>query len=417
MSQPTPLAWPNDLTFGTLVGRFVYLDGDSDDAGDEPDLIPAAGGTVEVEANAGLAAYLGASPLTAVKRKVVGIIDAEGYLCRKTSSGMPGARGLSVVATDNENLSTQGFNYKVTVKLPGATIPAMNLSVPGGATVDLATAVTEAVSGGTKVVSLTPEIRAEIQRAVDSVSIDTTGLATEDALAAGLEGKVDTATFTTALADRVTKTELSEALADHPDTAAVEQIALENALINEEQPITRAELVDGVLVLTRRDGVELTVEGSTSLAPSSVVWRLPWPSLLGTTNGGWLSREGNVVTLRIQEPSVRNNMDMMTVPHGFKPVKSRDQMSMLDAYAVTLAGTVIGGAAAFWDATLQARIPAALRNMVDTGQVNAETGAPIMEEQSQTWRSLTLRWLTLDPMPDPAQSEDTNPNAPLQLVP
>lgn len=439
MSQPTPLAWPEDLGFGTITGRFVYLDGDSDDTGDEPDLIPAAGGKVTVEANAALAAYTGASPLTAVKRRVEGIIDAEGYLCRKTSSGMPGPRGLSVVATDNDTLSTTGFNYKVTVELPGAKIPPMNVSVPAGVSIDLTTAVTEAVSGGTTVVALTPEIRAEIARAVESVQPDTTGLATEDALATGLATKVDQSTFDTTVATLATEDALNTALAGKADTADldakadtsalaelqatvpstedIEAIALENALLNEEQPLVKAELVDGVLVLTRRDGVELTVEGSTSLAPSSVVWRLPWPSLLGTTNGGWLSREGNVVTLRIQDPSVRNGLDMMTVPHGFKPVKSRDQMSMLDAYAVTLEGTVIGGAAAFWDATLQARIPEALRNMVDTGQVNAETGAPIMEEQSQAWSSLTVRWLTVDPMPDPAQTEDTDPNAPLQLAP
>lgn len=230
MSQPTPLAWPSDLTFGTLVGRFVYLDGDSDDSGDEPDLIPAAGGTVEVEANAALAAYLGAAPLTAVKRKIIGVIDAEGYLCRKTSSGMPGARGLSVVATDNEQLSTQGFNYKITVKLPGATIPAMNLSVPGGTEVDLATAITEAVSGGTKVVSLTPEIRAEIQRAVDSVSIDTTGLATEDDLTTGLATKVDQATFDTTVATLATEDDITAALASKADTSALDAKADADAL-------------------------------------------------------------------------------------------------------------------------------------------------------------------------------------------
>ena len=69
---------------------------------------------------------------------------------------------------------------------------------------------------------------------------------------------------------------LAELQATAIDAAEAEAIALANALLNEEQPIVKAELVDGVLVLTRRDGVELTVEGSTSLAPSSVVWRLPW---------------------------------------------------------------------------------------------------------------------------------------------
>lgn len=406
MSQPTPLTWPNDLEFGTLVGRFVYLDGDSDDSGDEPDLIPAAGGTVEVEANAALAAYLGAAPLTAVKRKVIGIIDAEGYLCRRTASGMPGARGLSVVATDSEQLSTQGFNYKVTVKLPGATIPAMNLSVPGGTEVDLATAVTEAVSGGTRVVSLTPEIRAEIQRAASSVSIDTTGLATEVELAAALE-------------DRVTTAELSTALEGHPDTAAVEQIVLENALLNEEQPLVSAAVVDGVLVLTRRDGVELTVEGGTAgaSAATSWVWRLPWQSFAGGVNGGWLSREGQVVTLRAADPGVRNNAMLFNPPDGFKPVRSRSQDSLLWATGVTLDGTSVGGAAHFYSGTLYVDVPEAMRVMVDTGTTDPVTGEPILAEDAQTWQSLTVSWLTLDAAPAPAQTTNTNSAAPLQLAP
>lgn len=95
MADPAPLAWPADLGFGTLTGRFVYLDGDSEDPGDEPDLIPAAGGTVTVKANAPLSAYLGASPMTAVAREVTGVIDAQGYLCRRTASGMPGDCGTS----------------------------------------------------------------------------------------------------------------------------------------------------------------------------------------------------------------------------------------------------------------------------------------------------------------------------------
>lgn len=406
MSQPTPLAWPTDLEFGTLVGRFVYLDGDSDDSGDEPDLIPAAGGTVEVEANAALAAYLGAAPLTAVKRKVIGIIDAEGYLCRRTASGMPGARGLSVIATDNEQLSTQGFNYKITVKLPGATIPAMNLSVPGGTEVDLATAVTEAVSGGTKVVSLTPEIRAEIQRAMNSVSIDTTGLATEDDLTTGLATKVDQATFDTTVAT----------LASNPGLtpAEVETIVLDNALLAEGESVTSltVEQADGKTLLVQHTstGREVSVEipvvvsGGGTPAASSVeaAWDMPWEAFRTESGGGFLSRTGPVVTLFIRNPRVFDGAPFFKPAEGFRPAKSRNRDALLDSYAVGPNREVIGGAGYFYEGEVMASVPV---GGIPEGQTTAK------------WASLTVRWLTTDPAPTGAQTTDADATKPLQVWP
>ena len=366
MTDPTPLAWPTDLGYGTLTGRFVYLDGDSDDPGDEPDLIPAAGGTVTVRSNAPLSAYLGSSPLTAVAREVTGIVDAQGYLCRRTASGLPGPRGLSLVATDSDKLSTEGFNYAVTVKIPGATIPTMHVSVPAGQTKDITTAVTESVSAGTKVVTLTPEIRAEIETAVASVTPtlpdDLVTAAELDQAIAGVE--VDTSGLATT--ERVAQVEASI-----PEVVLRESALLDGETITSTR-LETVEKADGstvlLLVQTTNTGREVTAEVPSGLAQGAATYDSGFVDVSGWEERGgvnaasaWLRRVGNRVTCVLYGADITSGSALIIPRDGYKIASYQDSWGDTRARGIRrhaegtstrpVFNAVAGGA--FWPETVE----------------------------------------------------------------
>lgn len=310
---------PTDIGWGWLDWRLMFFDGDGGDANDAPDLIPAAGAIITATPNVQLASHLTGTTFTAGKRAIQGIIDTQGRLCRKNAaSGMPEATpGLPVIATDSAALSSQGFAYEITVSHPALKIGKFSTQVSAGERVDLAERIGQSVPPGTQVPVLTRDIRAEIEKAVASVTptlpddlVKTTDLsayATSQALSEGLSSKVNSTTYTAAIGDRYTKAEVDGLIEGvEVDTTGLvtpeqaEQIALQNALLNEDQPVTKAAVVDGALVLTRRDGVEITTEGQ--IATGATVRTLTWNVLNSDPvwldqDGGWITKSGQVVTL------------------------------------------------------------------------------------------------------------------------
>lgn len=138
--QDTSIAVPS----GRVVGRFVLGMVDGADINDEPDLIGASG-TLEFTPSP---TYMpmptgGPDPYVLLPETFVAVLDSEGYICTPNAlSGTAGTRGIRLFATDNPD-TVHDWTWRVLPRFTGtkATIPAFNISVPSGETVDIATAV------------------------------------------------------------------------------------------------------------------------------------------------------------------------------------------------------------------------------------------------------------------------------------
>ena len=148
------LAWPADLGHGTFTGRFGFMDADSHDPDREPDITSATGGTVTITPSIKSVRYTGArGPMILAARPAKGVIDGEGYLCTAAEDGTPGDRGMVFPATDDTDLTPTDWTYTVSILLDGGVrLPAFDVKLPEGSTVDLSAAVPVPSSGGTAVV-------------------------------------------------------------------------------------------------------------------------------------------------------------------------------------------------------------------------------------------------------------------------
>ena len=148
------LAWPEDIGHGTFTGRFGFMDADSHDPDRSPDITSATGGTVTITPSIKSVRYSGVQgPMILAARAAKGVIDAEGYLCTATADGGAGDRGMVFPATDDTDLTPSDWTYEVSIILDGQVrIPAFNVKLPAGATVDLSLAAPVPSSGGTAVV-------------------------------------------------------------------------------------------------------------------------------------------------------------------------------------------------------------------------------------------------------------------------
>lgn len=143
------MAMPANVGTGKVEGRFIVGVADGADPDDEPDAIPAAG-TITFTASV---PYLpnptsAPTPSTLLKVPIVAHLDSEGYLCTPDPAdpSKAGARGIRLVATDDPDLSVQGWTWNVTysfVTVNGVRpqIAAHSIALPTGASVDLTTVV------------------------------------------------------------------------------------------------------------------------------------------------------------------------------------------------------------------------------------------------------------------------------------
>lgn len=131
---------PENLTYGTVVGRFMTTLLDSTD----PDNLPDAGvpsGTVTFTPSVAYYKNL-AVPATVLTVAATGTIGANGYLY-----GNQGGLGVALVATNNVALLPSGWTYAVQVVVGGRTLPSFNISVTGGSVQDLTTLVPDTGAG------------------------------------------------------------------------------------------------------------------------------------------------------------------------------------------------------------------------------------------------------------------------------
>lgn len=144
------------LATGRVVGQFVLGVVDGPDPDQEPDVIPAQG-TVTFYGAAPYIPLVDAvpNPVTLMTTSIVGVLDAEGYLCTPDpfDPTKPGTRGIRLFANDDPSSPVQGWTWTVTYRFAvsnGATptIPAHSIAVLSGAELDLTTVVKVPASPG-----------------------------------------------------------------------------------------------------------------------------------------------------------------------------------------------------------------------------------------------------------------------------
>lgn len=141
------MALPANVNTGLVTGRFLVGVIDGPDSDDEPDGISATG-TVTFTASV---PYLpnptaAPAPMTILKAPIIGVLDDAGYLCVQLPDGSPGARGVRLVATDDDDLSVQGWTWNVTytfgtVNGVRPVIATHSMALPSDSSIDLTTVV------------------------------------------------------------------------------------------------------------------------------------------------------------------------------------------------------------------------------------------------------------------------------------
>ena len=151
------LTWPSDISYGRIIGQFAYMDGDSDDKDTTPDMVPAMG-TVTITPSVNQVKYNGVEgPKILVPRKILGKLDANGYLV-----GPDGKQGIVVPSTSNSVLNPSGWTYAVSINITDGGTINLDISLDPGEEKDITTAVSIPASGGTvRIIDESTALRAE----------------------------------------------------------------------------------------------------------------------------------------------------------------------------------------------------------------------------------------------------------------
>ena len=136
------ITFPSTASYGTVVGQFIlaYADGIDSDDPKVPDVIAAKGSIYfrpsPVKVLAGTASP---NPVTVLPAVVECALDSDGYLL-----GGDGARGVTLVATNDTDLNPVNWTWTVEFRLTDQddvpiSLPSFSIALPAGTTVDLTT--------------------------------------------------------------------------------------------------------------------------------------------------------------------------------------------------------------------------------------------------------------------------------------
>lgn len=129
---------PNNLSYGTVTGRFLLAYADSVDGDVYPDGQAAKGSVFFTPSPAYLLdATASPDPVTVIPATVEAILDADGYLC-----GYGTTRGIRLLATDDPQANPVNWTWEVSFRLTDQSDTPVNIdsysfSLPSGSTVDL----------------------------------------------------------------------------------------------------------------------------------------------------------------------------------------------------------------------------------------------------------------------------------------
>lgn len=140
---------PSNVDTGLVEGRFIVGVADGADPGDMPDAIAARGAVTFTSS----VPYFpnptaSPSPVTILKTSIVCPLDEDGYVCTPSPDDptLPGARGVRLFATDDPDLSVEGWTWGASYRFEpvngyALAIPAHSFALPSGTTADLTSAV------------------------------------------------------------------------------------------------------------------------------------------------------------------------------------------------------------------------------------------------------------------------------------
>jgi len=131
---------PSNVSYGTVIGRFLLAYADTDDSGLAPDAVPAKG-SIFFTPSATVLKNIDASPaaVTILPASVQASLDNNGYLRSFTSTS---GTGIRLIATDDDSNNPFNWSWRVEFRLTdqgGApvSIPSFSFSLPSDSTVDL----------------------------------------------------------------------------------------------------------------------------------------------------------------------------------------------------------------------------------------------------------------------------------------
>lgn len=131
------MALPSNVSYGTVVGRFMRAVADGPDPDRDPDGIPLEGLTLRFQPSATVFKNLTAAPpVTIIADTIQATTDADGYVI-----GPDGGRGVRLLATDDPDLDPTGWTWRVTVSGPSIQSMSLSFLLPADATVDLTSVV------------------------------------------------------------------------------------------------------------------------------------------------------------------------------------------------------------------------------------------------------------------------------------
>lgn len=134
---------PEDMPWGTVVGRWLYALADSADEGERPDA-QAATGSVTIEPEVAFVRYEGAEPCMYALRKTSYGIDKQGRLVSPDTE-----EGVRLPSSDAGLVEPSGWVYRATVHIDDVGTYVARFQLHAGAVVDLTQVATDLSSGAT----------------------------------------------------------------------------------------------------------------------------------------------------------------------------------------------------------------------------------------------------------------------------
>ena len=286
------MALPSNVSFGTVVGRFMRAVADGPDTGRDPDGIPLAGLTVKFIPSVDRFKNATATPpVMIVADPITAATDADGYLI-----DAEGEQGIRLLATDDEDLNPTGWTWGVAISGTGFRTVSFSFALPTDGTVDLATVIPVPGNPGQAMQDWLAAVEASQTAAADALVARDEAVAAKDA-AEAVPAQVDTAMaaqasdpeseFSTVLTHTIAKEVQPVADAVVATAVAGEDIPGKVAIAIAAQA---GKIIQGVGM---PNGVVTAAPGTLYVDTASTNGASVWRKATGTGNTGWAVVDGD----------------------------------------------------------------------------------------------------------------------------